>query len=205
MAERKTILKNYCVMYDLDDVVSSDPDDFWRYRPYYSGIKLKDEECSNSIEEMFFQTCKTGLIQATSISEAEIKMMEWINRKIIGNEPVSEEAYDYDTWNGFCIFMNIGCKEDWDYDYIDEYYGKYFELDHKEVLKDIMDVFYNTFYGENKEYENWKKFDKDEEEEHPLVKKFNLFNEYEKHFFQIWLHRWRFQLFYIENLITLNK
>lgn len=204
MAEKKPILKNYCVMYSLElDSVSED--DFWTYRPKDCAISLYDEERSTNINEMFLQSYHTGVIQATSISEAEIKMMEWINRKFLEIDPNIIKGIEYDNWQGFCRFMSIINDEYWEFDTVIEYYGKYFDLNHREILKEAIDDFYNLFYSENKEYENWKSFDFKNQKDNILVRKFNLFTNSEKHFFNIWIHRWRFQLFYLENLITLNK
>ena len=108
---------------------------------------------------------------------------------------------EYDEWQGFCKFLSI--INDWEYETVIEYYGKYFEISHREILKDIMDDFYNiTSEMEGKE-DNLNDLNS-LTSDFPLVRKFNLFNDAEKHFFNIWIHRWRFQLFYIENVIKLK-
>lgn len=198
--KKNPILKNYCVLYSLD-LDNFSEDDLWDNRPNNCALNLFDEERTTDLKEMFFQASNTGVIQATSISEAEIKMMEWINRYFIENVPNILEGLEYDEWQGFCKFLSI--INDWEYETVIEYYGKYFEISHREILKDIMDDFYNiTSEMEGKE-DNLNDLNS-LPSDFPLVRKFNLFNDAEKHFFNIWIHRWRFQLFYIENVIKLK-
>lgn len=197
---KNPILKNYCVLYSLD-LDNFSEDDLWDNRPNNCALNLFDEERTTDLKEMFFQASNTGVIQATSISEAEIKMMEWINRYFIENVPNILEGLEYDEWQGFFKFLSI--INDWEYETVIEYYGKYFEISHREILKDIMDDFYNITSGIEEKEENLNDLNS-LPSDYPLVRKFNLFNDAEKHFFNIWIHRWRFQLFYIENVLKLK-
>lgn len=202
--KKNPILKNYCVLYSLTISEPIDDKVLFEHIPNYCSCELEQELYESKGEKMFDQNelCKTGVIQAYSITEAEIKMMEWIDSffKKKDNWFIDDEA---SCFEGFYFFRYWMEKYAFDIDFIYEYYRQYLDINNIEVFKAVDDLFFQMFDSKNREYNDFIDFDYNNNKDSNIVNKFNLFSEKEKHFFKLWIHRWRFNLFYIETPIKI--
>lgn len=211
--KKNPILKNYCVIYNLSLNDNSDIYKFWDHKPDTPNCSFDDEIYLSEISKIYLNTenYRTGVIQALNTTEAKINTMFWLDEKYTflkeqgAKEIVLDAGYSEEEleWNGFCIFNLL--MSDYEDEFILKNFKQWIDLQHIELLKDTMGKFYNRFIDTGLIYENSESvYNLFEDKTDEIIEKFNLFNKDEKHFFKIWIHRKKFELFYIESLLK-NK
>lgn len=200
---KKPFLKNYCVLYSINTGFELNEDFFWRNRPNTSFLSEDEEKYEANAIEMYLNAdeIETGIIQAYTITEAKIKMMYWIEKYKKEHNFENLLSEDEVKWMGFCNFNRV--MYGYDYDEIVDEFKEYFDLTGLEILKDVLDLFYNLFYSENKEYKSIDDFDFNKNQNSDIIRKWKLFRESELEFFKVFNNRKYFELFYVEKLLKI--